>query len=94
MGMPDPVTEHRFHPTRKWRFDYAWPDHKIAVEIEGGIWMKGRGAHSWPVNIIRDMEKQNEAGKLGWRIFRFQPKDLKNGTAMAFMIDVFKTRKP
>ncbi len=88
-GLSTPKTEYVFHPTRKWRFDYVWVDQKIAVEIEGGIWIRGAsgrgGAHSLPSNIIRDMEKSNEAQKLGWRIFRFTPKQLKNGEAQAFM---------
>lgn len=31
-----PQKEHRFHPERMWRFDYAWVEKKIAVEIDGG----------------------------------------------------------
>lgn len=85
--------EFRFHPTRLWRMDYAWPDHRIGVEIEGGIWMKGKtgrgGAHSLPTNILRDMEKQNAAHLLGWRVFRFTPGQLKSGEALSLMLDVF-----
>ena len=45
--------EYQFHPTRKWRFDFAHLDRKIAVECEGGIWRQGGGAHSHPLNILR-----------------------------------------
>jgi hypothetical protein len=38
----DVVTEYQFHPKRKWRFDYAIPSHKIAIEVEGGAWIDGR----------------------------------------------------
>ena len=31
-NIPAPVFEHRFHPTRKWRFDLSWPDHKLALD--------------------------------------------------------------
>lgn len=93
-GLPTPRPEYRFHPKRRWRLDFAWVDRKIAVEVEGGIWIKGftgrGGAHSLPSNIIRDMEKSNEAQKLGWKIFRFTPRELKKGIAQAFMIDIFK----
>lgn len=79
-GIPKPVEEYKFHPTRKWRFDFAWPGKLVAVEIEGGIWIKGfsghGGSHSLPSNIVRDMEKFNAAMLLGWRIFRFQPSEL------------------
>jgi len=35
-GLPVPMTEFRFDETRRWRFDYAWPLFKVALEIEGG----------------------------------------------------------
>mgnify|MGYP006149714629 CR=1 FL=1 len=35
-GIAEPVKEHKFHPKRKWRLDLAWPEEKLAVEIEGG----------------------------------------------------------
>lgn len=62
--------ELKFHPTRKWRFDFAIPSKKIAFEIDGGIWRKGGGAHSRPKNIMRDIEKSNAAQLLGWKVFR------------------------
>ena len=80
-GVPSPVREHRFHPTRKWRFDFAWPDHKLAVEIEGGIWRK-KGAHSGGAAITRDCEKSNDAQLAGWRVLRFVRKHLDDGTAV------------
>ena len=75
-GYPKPVIEHQFHPVRKWQFDFAWPDRKIAVEQEGGIWRKGGGAHSHPLNIERDIAKYNAAALLGWRILRYAPEDM------------------
>ena len=33
---PDFVQEYRFHPPRQWRFDFACPTKKLAIEIEGG----------------------------------------------------------
>lgn len=61
------VQEHRFHPTRKWRFDFAWPEKMVAVEIDGGIWIKNGGRH----NQDSDREKINTATEMGWRVFRF-----------------------
>ncbi|WP_131535519.1 PDDEXK family nuclease [Pedobacter nototheniae] len=72
----DIVTEHRFHPTRRWRFDYAILEHKIAIEKDGGIWLKGGGAHSRPQNILRDMEKLTQASVLGWTVIRRTPEQL------------------
>lgn len=74
--------EFRFHDARKWRFDYAIPAIKVAIEIEGGIWMRGGGAHSRPTNIQRDVEKQNAATMLGWRPLRFTPVEIKSGESI------------
>lgn len=66
--------EFRFHPVRKWRFDYALPEHKIALEVEGGVWTGGR--HTSSVGFLNDMEKYNTATLMGWRVFRTTPEDL------------------
>lgn len=66
--------EHIFHPTRKWRFDYAVPDHRIAIEVEGGVWTQGR--HTRPGGFLGDIEKYNAATLLGWRVFRVTPDEL------------------
>lgn len=67
------VAEHQFLEDRKFRFDYANIELKIAIEQNGGIWMKGGGAHSRPANIIRDMEKKNLANKAGWIVIEQTP---------------------
>jgi len=75
--LPNPQPEFRFHKTRKWRFDYAWAEHKIALEVEGGIYAKGRrGGHTSISGMLRDIEKYNEATLLGWRVFRVTPDKL------------------
>ena len=73
-NIPIPEKEYKFHPKRKWRFDYAWPDYKIALEVEGGIWTKGR--HVRGTGFLKDMEKYNAATVLGWRVLRTTPTDL------------------
>lgn len=65
----DVKTEYRFHPTRRWRFDFAIPDIKLGIEAEGGTWIYGR--HSRATGFMKDCEKYNEASLLGWRVLRF-----------------------
>tara|TARA_R110000824_G_scaffold300762_1_gene488771 strand:+ start:1021 stop:1410 length:390 start_codon:yes stop_codon:yes gene_type:complete len=61
--------EFKFHPTRKWRFDLAWVDHRLAVECDGGQRSSyGGGRHNTP----GDYEKINEANLLGWTVLRYQ----------------------
>jgi very-short-patch-repair endonuclease len=59
--------EFRFHPSRDWRFDFAFPEHKLAVEIDGGQWQTHGGRHSRD----SDREKLNQAAVLGWRVMHY-----------------------
>jgi len=72
-GIP-PEREYRFHPTRRWRFDVAFPKQRVAVELEGGVWTLGR--HTRGKGFRGDMEKYNAATELGWRLLRFAANDL------------------
>jgi very-short-patch-repair endonuclease len=81
-----PVKEHRFHPSRKWRFDFAFPERKCAVEVEGGIWTNGR--HSRGSGAVADMEKYNTAAAMGWFVFRFDSGAVTSGRAVNFMLAV------
>lgn len=72
--LPAPVTEMQFHPERKWRFDFAWIEQRLALEVEGGAWSGGR--HTRGSGFTSDIEKYNEATRLGWRVLRCVPADL------------------
>lgn len=72
-GYPAPEREYRFHDTRRWRFDFAWPDQRVAVEMEGGVWSRGR--HVRGHGYLSDLEKYNAATMLGWRVLRFGDKN-------------------
>jgi very-short-patch-repair endonuclease len=84
LRLPESVREHRFHPTRAFRFDFAWPDlpcgRKLAVEIEGGIHSGGR--HVRPQGYKRDLEKYNSAVALGWTLLRFSSAMVFSGEAV------------
>ena len=67
--LPEPIAEHRFAPPRRFRFDFAWPDKLIAVELEGGVWARGR--HVRGKGYESDCEKYNLAQALGWSVYRF-----------------------
>ena len=63
------VKEFQFHPTRKWRFDFAWPNVAVAVEIEGLKW-DGKGRHQTAKGFMDDAEKYEAALRWGWKVYR------------------------
>ncbi len=81
-GLPVPVAEYQFHPTRRWRFDYLF-DGWLAVEIEGGAFAGGR--HTRGAGFRRDLEKYNEAAILEFVVLRFLPEQIASGEAFAVL---------
>ncbi len=65
--LPPYKPQYEFHAERKWALDFAWPDHKVGIEINGNQWVKG--GHNTGRGVQRDAEKGNAARFLGWRIF-------------------------
>lgn len=66
---PELTPEHRFHDTRRWRFDRAHVPSMVAIELEGGTYSGGR--HTRGAGFAKDCEKYNAAQLAGWRVFRF-----------------------
>ena len=83
---PSWVSEHRFHPVRKWRFDFANTSRLLAIEVDGGVWTGGR--HSRGAGQVSDMEKGNTAILLGWRVLHFTPSQISKGEALRFISDM------
>lgn len=71
--------EFRFHPVRRWRFDFTF-EGQIALEIQGGTWING--AHSRGKGQRSDFEKKNEANLLGWTVYYADTDMVKDGTAL------------
>lgn len=84
------VSEFRFHPVRRWRADYAIPAKKILIEVEGGLWVKGR--HNRAAGYIKDLEKYNCATSMGYSILRFTPQQLLTGTTIDLIKDTIKNK--
>lgn len=80
VGLPEPARELRFHPTRRWRLDLAWPEQHLACEVDGGVWTGGR--HTSGLGYTADCEKHNEAVLLGWRMLRVTAGMVRDGSAL------------
>ena len=80
-GLPEPTREHEFAPPRRWRFDFAWPQWRVAAEVEG-IFHGGGGRHQRPAGFEQDAEKYNAAAIEGWIVLRFTPGQIKSAYAI------------
>lgn len=87
-GLPAPEREYRFAPPRRWRFDFAWPHRRVALEVDGGAGWAGfrsghPGRHRSVEGVRQDAEKLNRAAALGWRVIRATPEMLDSSALLA-----------
>jgi hypothetical protein len=87
-AFPDAVAEYKFHPTRRWRLDWFLPSVNVGIEIEGGIWIRGR--HTRPLGFLRDIEKYNAAALMGIKLYRINHQDLKKAQKILEHIETIK----
>lgn len=71
--LPKYKSEFRFLADRQYRFDLAYLRQRVAIEVDGGQWMKYGGRHS------RDSDrwKMAEAAAMGWRVIHLSPEMIK-----------------
>lgn len=84
------LKELQFDEKRKFRFDYALPDYRLAIEIDGGIWIEGGGRHNRASGWKADQEKLNLAVTQGWRILHFTPQQQYSGYALDTIRDAMR----
>jgi len=75
------VREYEFARPRKYRFDFAFPDKKIAIEIDGGTKF-GQSRHSRGKGYEDDCTKLNTAVKMGWAVLRYTTEMVERGDAI------------
>jgi very-short-patch-repair endonuclease len=71
---PALTKEVTFFPGRRFRFDYAHHSAKAAIELDGGVFVRGR--HSGGMGQVRDAEKGRLAAYSGWNVIHFTTKCL------------------
>jgi very-short-patch-repair endonuclease len=90
---PELTTQHRFHTTRKWLFDFAHLPSKTAIEIDGGMWRGKKGGHTSGKGATRDREKDFAAMGLGWHVVRLTPAMAKDHKVLAVIRELMKDRE-
>lgn len=78
------VRELRFDEARRWRFDFAWPDLLVALEVEGATWTAGR--HTRGAGYEADCEKYDEAAIRGWMVIRVTTDMVDDGRAASLIV--------
>jgi len=73
-----------------WRFDFAIPDIKLAIEIEGGIFVNGR--HTRGKGYYSDMIKYRTATYMGWDVVRYTPDEVNKAKTYEEIIDFIKRK--
>lgn len=83
-GLPEPVREYAFAEAigRRWRFDFAWPDRRVALEIDGMLW---GGGHTSGDGRRDDMVKDAYAAICGWKVLRVDRDLLRQGYAAKWL---------
>ncbi len=78
-GLPRPVTQHRITlPTgRTIRFDFAWPEQRVALEVDHPAW------HDGAEQSHRDKLRDRKAATIGWETVRVTNLDVHGGLAEA-----------
>ena len=66
------IREYRFHHVRNWLFDFAHPETKTAIEVDG--W-----GHRTKQRMQEDNEKINTAQSMGWKVYRFTTTEITRG---------------
>ena len=100
VGLPDPVAPPRVLATRRFRFDFAWPEQKVALEVEGGFFGSGRrcpacrqlprSGHSSVRRLKDDADKYSWAAATGWTIIRRWPDALLTDETRAMLRAAFR----
>lgn len=84
MKLPTPLRQYKFAKSldRNFECDFCFVEQRLIVEVNGGIWFKGGGAHSRPKKIEQDMERQQYAVYLGFFMMAFTPDEVFSGHAV------------
>jgi very-short-patch-repair endonuclease len=92
--LPRPKRQYHFaaewEPPRKWAADFAWPDHKLILEVDGGMFIEGR--HNRGTGYTNDRERDNETVCHGWRILRCTSEQVESLAALGWVERALKAR--
>jgi hypothetical protein len=73
-GLPPPVLQYEIVDLngQTWRFDFAWPEYRVAAEYDGIDW------HSGPAAFLRDRRRGVAVQDLGWVVVPILAEDVRH----------------
>jgi very-short-patch-repair endonuclease len=89
LGLPAPERQFKFHPTRKWAFDFCWTGLMLALEVDGATWSGGR--HVRGEGVENDCEKVCAAVALGYRVLRVTGNQVRSGAAVGWIEECLRS---
>lgn len=78
---------------RKFQADFWWPEKRIALEVDGGVWMP-RSGHTSGAGYTSDRERDVEALLQGIITVRYTSDQVRNGYAISTFKRIFDLRGP
>ncbi len=84
VGLPEPARQAKLLPDRKFLWDFAWKDHRLAVEVQGGVFLPKSG-HNTGTGITRDCEKLCLIVVEGWRCLLVTGAQVRSGAALTWI---------
>lgn len=90
--LPAPTRQYMFGKElkRQWRADFCWPDLKLIVEVQGGIYRGSKGGHTSITGYNLDSERMCYAQLLGYDILYITPTMIKNRKGAWFVKEWFR----
>lgn len=93
LHLPEPQTQVQLISWRKYRYDFAWPEYKIAVELQGGVHgNESRGRHTRGAGYEEDCTKLALAQIAGYACLYLTPGMVDKGTGGMLLLEMFKAR--
>jgi very-short-patch-repair endonuclease len=89
----EPIRQYRFSDKRRFLLDFAYPQLKLGIEIQGGTWMSNRSGHTSGAGVKRDCEKSNLAVTEGWDILYFTSDMVRDFSFEPVLRDVLKLKE-
>jgi very-short-patch-repair endonuclease len=93
-GLPAPVRQTnlpRKTARRAFKADFLWPEHRLILEVHGGVFTGGR--HVTGAGFERDKVKANLAVLAGYRLLEVTGSHVRDGSAVSWLADALGIEK-